>query len=166
VGRTRDTGQVRMIRWLSARGLMMGTVESAKLPALLAATSPETKAGGFYGPQWPGRLGGPPGEQKLWGPLRSGRGRIAPMVRLGRAHGSHLCLTPGEIPCLPSGATSPGPATCRRDSSSPAVKVLVQVGASVGDVVDAVASHDRDQPVGPQPGINCGLFEEIRWPRL
>lgn len=71
VGRTKDTRAVRMIRRLSARGLIMGTVETAKLPALVAATSPGAENGGFYGPQWPGNLGGPPGAQKLWKPLRS-----------------------------------------------------------------------------------------------
>lgn len=62
---------MRMIHWLSARRLIVGTVESAKLPALVAATSSEGKDGSFYGPQWPGKVGGPPGEQKLWPPLRS-----------------------------------------------------------------------------------------------
>ena len=61
VGRTEDTAEVRMIRWLSARGLIVGTVESATLPALMAATSPAAIDGGFYGPQWPGNAGGPPG---------------------------------------------------------------------------------------------------------
>lgn len=70
VGRASDTLDVRVIRRLSARGLVVGTVESAQLPALLAATSPDAKDGGFYGPQWPGNLGGPPGEQRLWAPLR------------------------------------------------------------------------------------------------
>ncbi len=59
---------MRLIRRLSARGLIVGTVDSAKLPALMAATSAES--GAFYGPQWPGHVGGPPGEQKLWNPLR------------------------------------------------------------------------------------------------
>ena len=70
VGRTSDTLDARLIRWFSARGLGVGTVESAQLPALLAATSPDAKDGSFYGPQWPGNAGGPPGEQKLWAPLR------------------------------------------------------------------------------------------------
>lgn len=69
--RADDTTDVRMIRWLSARGLIVGTVDTATLPALMAATTPDAKDGGFYGPQWPGRVGGPPGEQKLWRPLRS-----------------------------------------------------------------------------------------------
>ncbi|WP_163541659.1 SDR family oxidoreductase [Occultella kanbiaonis] len=71
VGRTEDTTSVRLIRWLSARGLIVGTVDSAKLPALLAATSPDATDGALYGPQWPGNVGGPPGPQKLWAPLRS-----------------------------------------------------------------------------------------------
>jgi NAD(P)-dependent dehydrogenase (short-subunit alcohol dehydrogenase family) len=71
VGRTEDTRDVRIIRWLSAHGLVVGTVDSAKLPAVLAATSGESADGGFYGPRWPGNLGGPPGEQKLWTPLSS-----------------------------------------------------------------------------------------------
>ncbi|MEV0273473.1 hypothetical protein AB0H43_32290 [Hamadaea sp. NPDC050747] len=42
----------------------------ATLPALLAATSVDAQDGAFYGPQWPGNAGGPPGEQKPWGTLR------------------------------------------------------------------------------------------------
>lgn len=71
LGRTTDTREVRLIRWLSARDLILGTVESAKQPALLAATSPAAVKAPFYGPQWPGNLGGPPGAQQLWAPLRS-----------------------------------------------------------------------------------------------
>lgn len=71
VGRVKDTTEVRMVRWLSARGLIVGTVASAKLPALLAAVTPDATDGGFYGPQWPGNAGGPPGPQRLWKPLRS-----------------------------------------------------------------------------------------------
>jgi NAD(P)-dependent dehydrogenase (short-subunit alcohol dehydrogenase family) len=70
LGRADDTVGVRVVRWLSARGLIVGTVDSARLPALVAAVSPEATDGGFYGPQWPGNVGGPPGEQKLWAPLR------------------------------------------------------------------------------------------------
>ncbi|WP_026306870.1 SDR family oxidoreductase [Smaragdicoccus niigatensis] len=66
VGRAKDTTEVKVIRWLSGHGMLMGTVESAQLPAVLAATTPDV---GFYGPQWPGNAGGPPGKQKLWKPL-------------------------------------------------------------------------------------------------
>ncbi|GAA1917874.1 SDR family oxidoreductase [Nocardioides hwasunensis] len=68
VGRADDTTIVKLIRWLSRRGLLVGTVESARLPALMAATSGDD--GGFYGPQWPGNAGGPPGPHTLWPALR------------------------------------------------------------------------------------------------
>ncbi|MGC5246120.1 SDR family oxidoreductase [Gordonia sp. DT219] len=68
VGRAADTDQVRVIRRLSKLGILVGTVDSAGLPALMAATS--GTGGEFYGPQWPGSAGGPPGRQKLWKPLR------------------------------------------------------------------------------------------------
>ncbi|WP_280219998.1 SDR family oxidoreductase [Nocardia neocaledoniensis] len=70
VGRAEDTTGVKLIRWLSARGLVVGTVESAKLPALYAATSPAAESGRFYGPRGLGHLGGPPAEQKLYRRLR------------------------------------------------------------------------------------------------
>ena len=71
LGRNRDTSARRFIRGLSARGILLGTVETAKLPALYAATSPSAKRGGFYGPSGPGHLGGAPAEQKLYSRLRS-----------------------------------------------------------------------------------------------
>lgn len=71
MGREKQSFGRRMIGWLSARGLIVGTVDSAKLPALVAATSPEAKDGGFYGPQGLGNVGGSPGEQDLWKPLQS-----------------------------------------------------------------------------------------------
>ncbi|WP_030903256.1 SDR family oxidoreductase [Streptomyces sp. NRRL F-5126] len=70
VGRDKDTLGVRLIRALSSRGILLGTVRSAQLPALYAATAPDAKPGGFYGPSGPGHLGGPPTEQKLYGRLR------------------------------------------------------------------------------------------------
>ena len=71
VGRDQDTRGVRLIRTLSARGILVGTVQTAQLPALYAATSPDAKSGGFYGPRGLGHMGGPPGEQKLFSRLRS-----------------------------------------------------------------------------------------------
>lgn len=68
VGRSGDTLGVRVIRRLSALGIFAGTPESAALPALLAATTPDPAA--FYGPRGLGGTNGPPGEQKLWAPLR------------------------------------------------------------------------------------------------
>ena len=71
LGRAGDTPQVRVIRWLSARGILAGTVESAGLPALMAATAPDAKRGLLFGPMGPGRVGGAPGEQSLFRPLRN-----------------------------------------------------------------------------------------------
>ncbi|MET9992090.1 SDR family oxidoreductase [Streptomyces mutabilis] len=70
VGRAKDTLGVRLIRTLSARGVLVGTVHTAQLPALHAATSPEAEGGAFYGPSGPGHLGGPPAEQKPYSRLR------------------------------------------------------------------------------------------------
>lgn len=69
VGRDRDTLARRVIRALSARGLLVGTVESAALPALLAATTPDG-GGRMFGPKGLGHVGGPPAEQDLYKPLR------------------------------------------------------------------------------------------------
>jgi NAD(P)-dependent dehydrogenase (short-subunit alcohol dehydrogenase family) len=71
IGRERDTAQVRVIRALSARGILVGTVLTAMLPALMAATAPDAKGGRLYGPRGLGHLGGAPAEQKLYGRLRS-----------------------------------------------------------------------------------------------
>ena len=73
VGRDKDTRGVRLIRALSARGILVGTVQTAQLPALYAATSPDAKRGGFYGPRGLWHMGGPPGEQKLYSRLRTGK---------------------------------------------------------------------------------------------
>lgn len=67
VGRTEDTTGVKIIRWLSARGILLGTVESAQLPAVYAATSPDARTEWLYGPSGPGHLGGPPAKQKASG---------------------------------------------------------------------------------------------------
>ena len=72
VGRSRDTLGVRVIRALSTMGLA-GTPDSAALPALLAATTPDA-GGRFFGPQGPGHAGGSPAEQALWSPLREVEG--------------------------------------------------------------------------------------------
>ncbi|MYR96009.1 MULTISPECIES: SDR family oxidoreductase [unclassified Streptomyces] len=71
IGRDKDTMGVRLIRALSARGILLGTVETAKLPALHAATATDAQGARFYGPSGPGHLGGPPAEQKLYSRLRS-----------------------------------------------------------------------------------------------
>jgi NAD(P)-dependent dehydrogenase (short-subunit alcohol dehydrogenase family) len=70
LGRERDTPQIAIIRRLSRAGILLGTVDSAQLPALLAATSPQSHGGRLYGPAGPGNLGGRPTEHALFRPLR------------------------------------------------------------------------------------------------
>lgn len=70
LGRTTDTGAVRMIRALSARGILVGTPQTAGLPALLAATAPDA-GGRLYGPRGLRNLSGAPAEQKMLRTLRS-----------------------------------------------------------------------------------------------
>ncbi len=70
MGRERDTPAVRVIRTLSRAGILLGTADSAALPAVLAATSPAASGGRFFGPGGPGHLGGAPAEQTLYRPLR------------------------------------------------------------------------------------------------
>ncbi|WP_454048778.1 SDR family oxidoreductase [Cellulomonas sp. Marseille-Q8402] len=70
IGRAQDTREVRLIRWLSARGIT-GTPRTAGLPALYAATSPDARNGRLYGPGGIGHLAGAPAEQRLYRPLRS-----------------------------------------------------------------------------------------------
>ncbi|GAA1959826.1 SDR family oxidoreductase [Agromyces allii] len=71
LGRDQEVSGRRIIRMLSSRGILLGTVESAMLPALLAATSPDTAGGSLTGPRGLGHLGGAPGPQKLYSRLRS-----------------------------------------------------------------------------------------------
>ena len=68
--RERNTPQIAVIRRLSRAGILVGTVDSAQLPALYAATSPLAVGGRLYGPTGPGNLGGAPGEHPLYRPLR------------------------------------------------------------------------------------------------
>jgi len=70
LGRTRETMGRRIIRTLSERGILLGTVTTAALPALVAATAPDAD-GKFFGPSGPGHLGGRPAEQRLYSRLRS-----------------------------------------------------------------------------------------------
>ncbi|WP_205473068.1 SDR family oxidoreductase [Nocardioides sp. SYSU D00038] len=70
LGRDTDTAGVRLIRALSARGLLTGTATTAGLPALMAATSPDAEGGLLYGPRGFQHLAGPPAEQALYKPLR------------------------------------------------------------------------------------------------
>jgi NAD(P)-dependent dehydrogenase (short-subunit alcohol dehydrogenase family) len=70
MGRAQAAPQIRLIRTLSRWGVM-GTVETALLPALYAATSPDARGGRLYGPDGFGNLSGAPAEQSLYRPLRS-----------------------------------------------------------------------------------------------
>ncbi|MGI5190409.1 SDR family oxidoreductase [Promicromonospora sp. CA-289599] len=71
LGRGEDTPHIRRIRWLSEHGILLGTAETAGMPALMAATDPAAKPGALYGPSGPGTLGGAPAEQRMHRPLRS-----------------------------------------------------------------------------------------------
>ncbi|MCD2440683.1 SDR family oxidoreductase [Agromyces sp. SYSU K20354] len=66
MGRTKDRGGRRIIRLLSRLGIT-GTVDSAALPALMAATDPRARGDRFYGPRHV--VGGAPVLQEPWAPL-------------------------------------------------------------------------------------------------
>lgn len=70
LGRATQTTARRVIDALSRRGILLGTAETAGLPALYAATAADAVGGGFYGPSGLGHLGGGPGPQKLYSRLR------------------------------------------------------------------------------------------------
>ena len=67
LGRDRVGTDRRLIGVLSRIGVA-GTVESAALPALLAATGPDSGGDEFFGPRR--LIAGPPARLDLWGPLR------------------------------------------------------------------------------------------------
>ncbi len=66
-----DTPHIRRIRALSARGILRGTLRTAALPALMAATSPDARPGELNRPRALGRRGAPPPAQRLYPTLRS-----------------------------------------------------------------------------------------------
>ncbi|TQJ30303.1 SDR family oxidoreductase [Microbacterium sp. SLBN-146] len=70
-GRDAPTRAFRVITALSRRGILVGTPESAALPAVYAATHAAAKGGHLYGPNGFQHLGGPPAEQKLYSRLES-----------------------------------------------------------------------------------------------
>ena len=70
MGRTGDTLAVRAIRVMSRLGVFTQTVDQGLLPALYAATHPETKGGKFYGPRGFQNLAGAPAEQEVYRPAR------------------------------------------------------------------------------------------------
>lgn len=71
LGRSEAVPARRIIGALSRRGILLGTADSAALPALMAATRADAVGGTFYGPSGPGHLGGAPAEQKLYSRLRN-----------------------------------------------------------------------------------------------
>jgi NAD(P)-dependent dehydrogenase (short-subunit alcohol dehydrogenase family) len=60
MGRPKLTFARRLIGAMSAAGVLVGTVQSAAAPALMAATDPAAEGGKFYGPGGAGQLSGPP----------------------------------------------------------------------------------------------------------
>lgn len=67
LGRDRVPPERRLIGLLSRVGVA-GTPQSAALPALLAATGPDSRGDELFGPRRV--VGGPPVRQELWAPLR------------------------------------------------------------------------------------------------
>jgi NAD(P)-dependent dehydrogenase (short-subunit alcohol dehydrogenase family) len=67
LGRDRTPPERRLIGLLARLGIA-GSPQSAALPALLAATGPDSRGDRFYGPRR--TAGGPPVELALWKPLR------------------------------------------------------------------------------------------------
>lgn len=90
VGRPTDTVDVRVIRRLSRLGLVVGTVDSAQLPALMAATAPDSALheagdGGFYGPQGARPSGRSARRAAAVGAAAQRRGRGPAVVGVGGA---------------------------------------------------------------------------------
>jgi NAD(P)-dependent dehydrogenase (short-subunit alcohol dehydrogenase family) len=70
IGRATDTAGVRVIRWMSRHGILLGTVRSAAQPPLLAATTTEPRSDVLYGPRGPMNLGGGPTTHAMYRPFR------------------------------------------------------------------------------------------------
>ena len=71
IGRPQATAGGRLIRALGRRGILFGTPDTALLPALYAATSPDARGARLYGPGGFQHLSGPPAEQDLYPRLHS-----------------------------------------------------------------------------------------------
>ncbi|GAB3871035.1 SDR family oxidoreductase [Dactylosporangium cerinum] len=56
----------RWFKRLSRAGILVQTADRGARPALYAATSPDARGGGFYGPGGPAHLAGAPVEQRLY----------------------------------------------------------------------------------------------------
>ncbi|WP_036960468.1 SDR family oxidoreductase [Promicromonospora kroppenstedtii] len=98
LGRSEDTPQIRLIRWLSEHGILLGTARTAGLPALMAATDPTARPGALYGPSGPGNLGGAPAEQRMYAPLRSPQDAARVWELSERLTGDSLDAAVGERP--------------------------------------------------------------------
>jgi NAD(P)-dependent dehydrogenase (short-subunit alcohol dehydrogenase family) len=70
MGRTTDTLSVRVIRSLARVGILAQTVDQGLLPALYAATHPESEGGKLYGPSGFQHMSGAPAEQEVYHPAR------------------------------------------------------------------------------------------------
>lgn len=70
MGRPRTTTSHRVVTLLSRLGVV-GTAQSAALPAVYAATSPDARGGHLYGPSGFQHVGGAPGEQPVYSRLTS-----------------------------------------------------------------------------------------------
>lgn len=124
LGRGADVSGRRAITLLSRIGVM-GTVESAGLPALHAATSPDAQGGHFYGPRGIGGLGGAPAEQRRCAPATQGgcggSRRRWPASRsrateAARATSSGGVSPPARRPPATRARAAPCPAPARRAS--------------------------------------------------
>jgi NAD(P)-dependent dehydrogenase (short-subunit alcohol dehydrogenase family) len=74
MGRPDDTRAVRLIRWAATTRLPIAqTAAEGALPALYAATSPDARGGGFYGPEGPMQAAGAPVERKPYSSLAGER---------------------------------------------------------------------------------------------
>ncbi|MEO7587556.1 MAG: SDR family oxidoreductase [Arachnia sp.] len=66
MGRDKDGSGIKVIRWMASFGFLVQPVESAALPALYAATSPEAEGGKLYGPSGFAHMSGPPALQTIY----------------------------------------------------------------------------------------------------
>ena len=69
LGRERPATGRRLIGTLSRHGILLGTAQSAGLPALYAATAADARDGRFYGPKGPGASRRPAGRAEALLPL-------------------------------------------------------------------------------------------------
>lgn len=76
MGRTNDTLSVRAIRAMARMGVLTQTIDQGLLPALYAATHPESRGGRFYGPRGFQHTAGAPAEQAVYKPARDGNDAV------------------------------------------------------------------------------------------